>query len=411
VRARRIGPALLAGLLLAASARADTVTLTNGRVIEADRAWFEGNQLLYEKAGARYGLPRSLVRSLQQKAAPGAAPAVELPDAAAALQAGRPADAVRLAQEVLAREPRSVAALLVLAEAQLRQGQSRPAREAAERVLRLDDRDARAHALLGEALAAQGNPEGAIEAFRASLRLRPDEEVQRRIEDLSPAPVTASGPRFRLRFDGSINEPLGLAVLEALGSAFDDYRARLGVAPEHSITVTLETEAEFQDARTPTWAQGLNDGSIRVAVRGLAQLTPRLRSVLRHELAHSFLAARTRGNCPTWLHEGVAQWLEGGDPEREDASLAAQARAGRLRALASLEGPFQGQGSAEATLAYAESLSAVTHILRLRGQAGIVRLLSALADGMPAEEALPAAIGLSYPELERSWQEALRSRH
>jgi hypothetical protein len=30
----------------------DTITLTNGRVIEADRAWYEGDQLRYERAAA-----------------------------------------------------------------------------------------------------------------------------------------------------------------------------------------------------------------------------------------------------------------------------------------------------------------------------------------------------------------------
>ena len=51
---------LLAGLalvLVAGPAGADTIVLTNGRVIEADRAWYEGTQLRYEKDGGVYGLP------------------------------------------------------------------------------------------------------------------------------------------------------------------------------------------------------------------------------------------------------------------------------------------------------------------------------------------------------------------
>jgi hypothetical protein len=130
--------------------------------------------------------------------------------------------------------------------------------------------------------------------------------------------------------------------------------------------------------------------------------------VLRHELAHSFIAARTGGNCPTWLQEGLSQWLEGDEPGREDATVAAALRAGRLIPLVRLEGPFQTLGEADASLAYAESLSAVAHIARKRGEAGVVRLLSALGDRLPAEEALPVSLALSYAELQRSWEEHLR---
>ena len=52
---------------LAASAAADTITLTNGRVIQADRTWVQGEQLLYEKNGGTYGLPRSIVLKLHRE--------------------------------------------------------------------------------------------------------------------------------------------------------------------------------------------------------------------------------------------------------------------------------------------------------------------------------------------------------
>ena len=36
-----------------------------------------------------------------------------------------------------------------------------------------------------------------------------------------------------------------------------------------------------------------------------------LSRILKHELTHSFLYQKTQGRCPTWLQEGVAQWMEG----------------------------------------------------------------------------------------------------
>jgi len=55
----------------------------------------------------------------------------------------------------------------------------------------------------------------------------------------------------------------------------------------------------------------LNDGRIRVPVQGLTQLTPALSLVLKHELTHSFVRQKTRAAAPTWVQEGIAQWMEG----------------------------------------------------------------------------------------------------
>jgi tetratricopeptide (TPR) repeat protein len=315
-------------------------------------------------------------------------------------------EAIRLLRLSLGRDPNSLPALHALVEAYLKLGDIRAARDAAERAVRLDDTDPRSRALLGDALVALGDREGAEVQYRRSLALRADPEVQRKLGDVSAAPArTGKGAQFRIRYDGGVNEPLGTAVLEALTEAYGDYAKRLGFHPEEPVTVILQMSTAFQqDARTPEWAEGVNDGTIRVPVLGLDRPSPRLIQVLRHELAHSFIAARTGGNCPTWLQEGVSQWLEGGDPGRDDAVVAKAAREGRLLPLLTLEAPFQGLPPDDLPLAYSESLSAVAHVLRKRGEAGIVRLLSALSDRLPSEEALPVALALSYSEFQKSWE-------
>jgi tetratricopeptide (TPR) repeat protein len=395
---------------LPGAAAADTIVLTNGRVIEADRAWYEGTQLRYEKDGGVYGLPRTLVARVDG----GASETGPDPDVARArerLSANDPAEAVKLLEGVLARDPRSLSALHALAEAQLGLGDARAARETAARAVRLDERNPRSHALLGTAYAAMGDRVAAELEYRESLRLHPDADVQRRLAELTPAPPRLDGAaQFRLRYEDGEDHPVGPAVLEALGAAYTEYARRFGFRPQDPIAVVLQTQAAFQDARTPEWAAGVNDGSIRLPVGGLENrtLTARQVALLRHELAHSFIAARTGGNCPTWLQEGVSQWLEGGDPAREDAALSAAARQGTLHPLLTLEAPFQTLPASDVPRAYAESLSAVAHIIRRRGEAGVVRLLNALGDGHPSEEALPVSLALSYPEFQKSWEDHLR---
>ena len=307
---------MAAGCLLAAcplsdlAAWADRIILTNGRVIEADRTWYDGAQLRYEKNGGAYGLPRSLVRSVEPDGRPGAPPPGAVP-----------------------AEP---------------------------------------------------------------------------VPTVPPPRKSTPVAQFRIRYDGGINEQLGLAVLDALSQAYKEYARRLGFAPEDPVTVVLQMGTAFQEGGAPEWAAGTNDGTIRVPVHGLDGPSPQLVRVLRHELAHSFIAARTAGNCPTWLQEGIAQWLEGGDPGRQDATVAAASTNGRLLPLLTLEAPFQSLPAPEVPLAYAESLSAVAHIIRIRGEAGVGRLLAGLGDRLPSEEALPVALALSYPEFQKSWEAQLR---
>ena len=319
---------LLLLILVSVAASADTITLVSGKVIEADRAWVEGTQVRYQKDGGIYGVPRALVQKLEQRARPADSPDPDIAKARERLANADPVEAVRILHVALGRDPQSTAALQAIAEAYLALGDARAAQAAAQKAVRIDPRAARSRAILGDALAALGDRAGAEEEYRRSLLLHPDGEVQRKLGEVSRPPQASSGgPQFRFRFDGAINEPVGLALYQALASAYTEYTGRLGYAPDDPITVVVQTGSPPHSSRVPYWAEGINDGSIHVPVRGLDSVNPRIVSVLRHELAHSFVVSRTGGNCPTWLHEGIAQWLEGGDPSREDSGLRSAARA------------------------------------------------------------------------------------
>ncbi len=250
---------------------------------------------------------------------------------------------------------------------------------------------------------------GAREQYRMSLELDPQPRVQRKLDTVFASAASSSSARLQIRYDGASDQPLGLAVLRVLDQAWAEYEKRLGFAPRQAVTVVLQTATSFRDTtRAPEWAAAWNDGTIRVPVAGLQAPTPGLVRVLRHELAHSFVASRA-ASCPTWLHEGIAQWLEGRDARREDAELAKLAAKRPLPRLESLESPFVGLTEAQATIAYAESFSAVAHIIRRRGERGLQRLIDALSEGRPAAEALPVALAVSYGELQRDWEAHLRA--
>jgi tetratricopeptide (TPR) repeat protein len=404
---RRTPHLVFALCLCAVFSAADTITLTNGRVIDADRAWYEGAEVRYEKDGAIFGLPRDLVQKLDQRSSGGVVLDPDVVRSREQLAAGNPGEALRFARLALYRDPASVPGLRALAQAQLALGEPRRARESAEQATRLDPGDPAAAALLGDVMLALGERLRAEEAYRRSLTLRHDPAVERKLLGLAPAYADA---HFRIRYEGSPRESLGVAVLKILDSAYADHSKRLGFSLDSPITVVLQTDSAFAEStRAPEWAEGWNDGTIRIPAAGLELPNPRLQQVLRHELAHSFVASRTGNNCPVWLQEGIAQWLEGGDPTREDAALAPLARSGALPNLLTLEGPFKGLSETQAGIAYAQSLSVVAHIIRKRGEAGLLRIVAALSDRLPAEEALPVSIALSYAELQKSWEDYLKA--
>jgi tetratricopeptide (TPR) repeat protein len=342
---------------------------------------------------------------------PRSAPATETPtsrtDARRSrerLAAGDSSEALRFARLALFRQPSSVPALQALAAAQVALGDAERARESAARALSLAPGNALSLELLGDAL-MEGGDAAAREQYRLSVAAGAPSGVRQKLDALGATAGSVSSARFRIRYDGAADEPLGLAVLRLLDAAWDEFERRLAFAPDLPVVVVLQTATTFRDTtRAPDWAAAWNDGTIRVPVMGLEGPTATLVRVLRHELAHSFVAARTGTNCPTWLHEGLAQWLEGGDPEREDAGLARRARARPLPRLESLEAPFTGLSEADATVAYAQSLSAVAHLLRRGGETGMRKLLGSLGQGLPPAEALPTAFAVSYGELQREWE-------
>ena len=395
---------------LAGTARADTIVLANGQTIEADQAWFEGAEVRYRKAGTLYVVPRQLVQRVD---AAGGEPMPLDPDVRRSrdrLSAGDPGEALRYARLALFRDPASVPALEALAAAQLALGHPDRARDSAERAIAVDPARAQPRELLGDAFAALEEPAAAREQYLRALSLGGDERLRHKLDLLGEGPAAISSARYRIRYDGAADEPLGIAVLRALDAAWDELEARLGFAAGLPVTVVLQTETSFRDTtRAPEWAAAWNDGTIRVPVKGLERPTPGLVRVLRHELAHSFVASRAGANCPTWLHEGIAQWLEGGEPGREDAMLAPLARAGSLTDLVLLEGPFLELPEARAALAYAHSLSAVAYIVQREGQGGLRRLIDVLGEGRPPAEALSLALGIGYPELQHGWREHLRT--
>src|ERR1700722_1295744 len=186
----------------------------------------------------------------------------------------------------------------------------------------------------------------------------------------------------------------------------------LNYSPPEPIGVILYTGQQFEDmTRAPAWVGAMNDGRLRVPVQGLTSVTDQLSRVLRHELTHSFLQQKTRGRCPTWLQEGIAQWIEGRRSGASASALISAYEKNSAIPLSSLEISWMQLSGTGASFAYAWSLATVEMILANGNMPELVQLVDAVTTTGSTEAAVRQLLHESYSELDKQTADFLRSAY
>ena len=438
--------------------RADTIHLKNGGKIVADHVRENGTRYEYEIGDDSYGIPKSAVDHVEAGGLPARAAVAEklgdLPsftssdsvakegdltakiirdgkvdrDALANFEAkgkdslsstanfiagkfefehGNIVESRAYFESALRFQPDSATVLTYYAAVLARTGNASQALPYAERAVRANPISADAYTMLGYAQFASDHTKEAIDSWQRSLVLRPDAAVQRfldkakREQTAEAQFVQNESSHFVLHYEGKQSEALGTQILAALESDYDDLVRELGTPPRDNILVTLYTETEFFDVtHAPSWVGALNDGKLRIPISGLTSITPELAHVLKHELAHSFVAKMTAGRCPPWLNEGIAQFLEPRTLSGDGRQLARLYKAQQNIPLNVLEGSFMRLSGDRAYVAYAESLAAITYINDSYGLSDVQRILERISQGSSTEAALRATIHSDYGQFE-----------
>jgi hypothetical protein len=218
---------------------------------------------------------------------------------------------------------------------------------------------------------------------------------------------------FSLHFEGKdMPQNFPHDVLATLEHHYDDLSSDFGYSPSNSIIVTIYTEQAFFDVtQAPAWTNAVNDGKLRIPIRGLASVTPELSRILKHELTHSFVAQMSAGRCSTWMQEGIAQMEEGKSNAPVGHQLAQLFAGDHEIPLNMLEGSFMSFSSGEAVLAYTESLAAAEYIRETYGMSEISRILAQLQQGSSTEAAMRSVIHCDYSRLQSEMARWLTDRY
>lgn len=324
-----------------------------------------------------------------------------------ALRAGRTRAADDAFRQALARDPANARLLVGAATVAVLESRYPDARQALERALEIDPRFFRARALLGQVRYRSGDRAGAIREYEQLVIAVPDDEQARatlerwrREGDLHDRMQQEVGAHFTIAFEGPEEAALASRALEGLERAYWRLGETLFVYPLDPVQVVLYTGEQFRDiTRSPPWAAGAFDGTIRIPIRGALANPAELDRVLAHEFVHAVVRSLAPGGVPAWLNEGLATALE-----RDDLSWAEDLVRRSGYGVPLVRSGFGTLAGDDARLAYATSALAARRLLEQDGGFAVANLLRDVGAGEDFDRAFGHRMQRSVADFEASLQ-------
>jgi len=188
-----------------------------------------------------------------------------------------------------------------------------------------------------------------------------------------------------------VNEHLDEAYLQA-GRFFEWY-------PEDTTQIILYYGTEYTDYTVfPIWSQGGYDGKLRIMItQGMPSKI--LKELIFHEYAHLVIAGITKGNCPLWFNEAVAQYFSRKYGLGEEIGVETF-----KYSYNTFPKNWTNMPKDEIKTVYKDSLMVLVSIVQKSDEAFILNTLQALGKGESFEKAANKAVsiyGLSLKDFEK----------
>jgi tetratricopeptide (TPR) repeat protein len=323
------------------------------------------------------------------------------------LREGRPHEAVLLFTKGLTETPDDPALLKGLGVAAVHAGRPDDALAPLEKAARVEY-DPEVRLLLAHLHDRRDNPAQAVVNLKSVLEHEPTNEPARRLLDKVEREWRAEAgfrremtARFVVKYRETLDADVRREIVAQLEAAAARVGRTLAYVPQQRTTVVLYEYREFRDVtRVHAWATGLFDGKIRLPVGRVRPPAHELERLVVHEYAHAAIHELARGRAPRWLHEGLAQVLEGATADPILRAPAGLTLAG-VEALAGDSDPLRARAG------YDIALWIVRDLLDRGGIEPLRELLARLGAGETMAEAMPRVYGLRLTELESQWRRVL----
>ncbi len=225
------------------------------------------------------------------------------------------------------------------------------------------------------------------------------------------------------------DEILAPYALETLEKAYDRIGAVLNNFPGDKIRVEIyRTKEDFSLASTLSDETLERSGAIGICkFKRLMILTPeqlafgyRWKDTLAHELTHYLINEVSRENCPLWLHEGIAKYLETvwrlDHPEYlspgNRTELVKAHKDDKLIPFSRMEPSMVYlNNQEEVRLAFSEVAHALHYIDTAFGRNAIRDILLSLGRGRTRDEAFQEVVKMDSKKFEESWKQYLTNEN
>ena len=322
------------------------------------------------------------------------------------LSGGRPDEAVLLFRQGLAVMPDDPSLLRAAGLASIHAGRIGEALGTLEAAVRVAP-DTQARLLLARLYDRRDNAERAVMQLRAIVATEPFHEEARRLLDkverehrVEAGFEREAGRHFVLKFAAGTDRLARRAILSALEAARERLVWQLGATADPVIVILYERRQFDRVAPSHAWVMGLFDGKIRLPVDQRLPGRAELERLLIHEYAHAVIHQSSRGRAPRWLHEGLAQSLEGRVPPPHLAVSDGMT-------LEALEQLLCDADPVHAHAGYEIALAVVADLLQRGGMSSMRALLGRLGAGDTLEAAAPVVYGWPVSDLESQWRRQL----
>ncbi len=259
----------------------------------------------------------------------------------------------------------------------------------------------------------------AVELWERAIKLAPDRseisavlEKARKEMAVESTMDRGNSSRFNLTYDPDVNATTAQAIMDVLESAANQIGSELGHFPEARVPVAIYKRNDYKTVTaSPDWSGGYYDGTIRLPFGTISEITPPIRAILYHEYAHVVIFDLTRGNCPVWLNEGIAEIF--GRTQFNPATEKHKPTNAKQAGLdpRTLEKSFSGLSSQQAGLAYQQSHSMVSYLVDTYGWHRVTEILTHLGRGLNITAAIASTFGdygITYETLIMEWQQSGR---
>ncbi len=213
------------------------------------------------------------------------------------------------------------------------------------------------------------------------------------------------------------SDSFGQALFDAAKAGLAKLEADAGVTVNRPVSLWIY--ATFEELRgslaqgANEWTGGVSFSDMGIILIGIAEsnLDWGKRAAV-HELSHVVVDQATHnpyGDLPRWLNEGIAMNSEGPMENTYKSALDNAVKNNSLLSLKTISSNFPA-ASAQASLAYAESLSVVKFLIDKYGRDKLAALLSVFKEGSTYDGALKKVYGMDTDGLDAAWQASLGSK-